>query len=108
MPLPICPQQVRGRGPWVHHSTFVFEGMLAHLKRMFHCSRAIPDQICRRVGAAQHASQWIWRDVLGNKTATEFTTRLMVASKSSQYLSLDDGVFSPSIQARNSTHWCSI
>ena len=86
------PQQVRGHGPLVRHSTFVFEAMLAHLKRMFHGSRGIPDQICRRVGAAQHANQWIRRDVQGNKTAMEFTTRLTVASKSSQYLSLDDGV----------------
>jgi len=40
------PQQVREHGPLILHSTFVFESMLAHLNRMFHGTRGIPDQIC--------------------------------------------------------------
>ena len=86
------PQQVRNHGPLILHSAFVFEAMLAHLKRMFHGSRGIPDQICRRLGAAQHASQHIREDVQGNSIAVEFTSSLLTASKFSKILSLDSGV----------------
>lgn len=59
---------------------------------MFCGSLGISDQICRKLGAAQHAKQHIWKDVQGNNIATEFTTHLMAASQFSKLLSLANGV----------------
>ncbi|KAJ7392335.1 hypothetical protein OS493_011993 [Desmophyllum pertusum] len=56
--------------------------MLAHLKRLFHGSRGISDQICRKLGATQHAHQHIRRNVDGNDSAMEFTDNLMAPSTS--------------------------
>ena len=61
------PEQVRAHGPLIPHSTFVFEAMLAYLKRLFHGSRGILDQICRKLETTQHASQEVRMYVL--KTA---------------------------------------
>ena len=64
-------QQVRGHGPLVLYSTFVFEAMLAHLKCMFHGSQEISNQICRRVGAAHPA-------ISGFAGISKVTTRLWI------------------------------
>lgn len=84
-------EQVRAHGPLILHSTFVFEAMLAHLKRLFHGSRGISDQICRKLGAAQHAYEQIQKDVQGNESAMEFTDNLMASSKC-KLLKLQNGV----------------
>ena len=86
------PEQVRALGPLILHCMFVFEAMLAHLKRLFHGSRGIPDQICRKLGTTQHASQQIRMDVQDSSTAMEFTTKLMAAPKFSTVLNLENGV----------------
>ena len=46
-------KQVRNHGPLILHSAFVFETMLAHLKRLFHVTRGIPDQIIKKLSVAQ-------------------------------------------------------
>ena len=84
-------EQVRAHGPLILHSTFVFESMLAHLKRLFHGTRGISDQICRKLGFTQHSNQHIQRHVEGNPAAKEFTDKLM-ASKSSKGVELDGGI----------------
>lgn len=86
------PQQVRNHGPLILHSTFVFEAMLAHLKRMFHGSRGIPDQICRKLGLSQHANRQVQKDVQGNNIATGFVESLTTTTTSSKKLRLKDDV----------------
>lgn len=87
------PEQVRSHGPLILHSTFVFESMLAHLKRLSHGSRGISDQICKKLGVIQHANQNIRKDVQGNDAAMEFADNLMQhGSKSSNAIQLDNGV----------------
>ena len=65
--------------------------MLAYLKRLFHGTRGISDQICRKLGFTQHSNQHIQRYVEGNPAAKEFTDKLM-ASKSSKGVELDGGI----------------
>ena len=78
--------QVRNHGPLIVHFTFVFESMLAHLKRMFRGLHEIPDQISTRLGAAKNAGQHIREDAQAKSIAVEFTSRLLILSK---FLSLD-------------------
>ena len=85
------PEQVRNHGPLILHSTFVFESMLAHLKRLFHGSRGISDQICKKLGFTQHASRHVERNVQGNDSAVEFTKNLMAPAKS-KLIQLENGV----------------
>ena len=87
------PEQVRSHGPLILHSTFVFESMLAHLKRLSHGSRGISDQICKKLGVIQHANQNIRKDVQGNDAAMEFADNLLQhGPKSSNAIQLHNGV----------------
>lgn len=67
--LALLAEQVRGHGPLILHSAFVFESMLAHLKCLFHGTCGIPDQVCKGLGLAQHAHQHILENAKGNTEA---------------------------------------
>ena len=86
-----CAEQVRAHGPLILHSTFVFESMLAHLKRLFHGTRGISDQIYRKLGFTQHSNQHLQRHVEGNRAAKEFADKRM-PSKFSKGEELDGGI----------------
>lgn len=56
------PDQVRRHGPLILHSSFVFEAMISHLKRQFHGTRAIVDQIIRNLLLAQNSGSLISKE----------------------------------------------
>ena len=86
------PQQVRGHGPLILHSTFVFESMLAHLKRLFHGTRGIPDQIIKKLALAQHAKGHIVKNVQKNNAVKEFAETLLNPSNSKNAIRINDGM----------------
>ena len=53
------PDQVKNFGPLILHSGFVFEAMISHLKRLFHGTRCIPDQIVKNLIIAQNTNAFI-------------------------------------------------
>lgn len=91
------PQQVREHGPLILHSTFVFESMLAHLKRMFHGTRGIPEQICKRLAIAQHSKSYVKQNTCTNPAASEFVEKLL---EPSNLVEINDGIklFPPLMQ----------
>ncbi|XP_028403523.1 uncharacterized protein LOC114526207 [Dendronephthya gigantea] len=70
-------EQVRDHGPLILHSAFVFESMLAHLKRLFHGTRGVPDQICKKLAVAQHVEHKVTNSLKGNAHAREFADKLL-------------------------------
>ena len=86
------PQQVRNHGPLIINSSFVFESMLAHLKRLYHGTRGIPDQIIRQLAIAQHATEHIVKNVQSNVSAKKFTAKLIQPVNSKTEVKLDNGI----------------
>ena len=70
-------EQVREHGPLILHSAFIFESMLAHLKRLSHGTHGIPDQICKKLAVAQHAEHHVFNVLKGNDDAKEFAQQLL-------------------------------
>ena len=84
---------MRGHGPLILHSAFVFESMLAHLKRLFHGTRGIPDQICRKLAISQHTNQIIYGSLVGNEKAAHFVEQVLKTSICKlNFVKLDDGI----------------
>ena len=90
-------EQVRGHEPLIVHYAFVFEAMLAHLKRHFHGTRGIADQICRKLAISQHAHQHV-RGNLGNNQAAEFVERVLRTQTSNVVQLRDDIKFFAPLQ----------
>ena len=85
-------EQVRGHGPLILHSAFIFELMLAHLKRLFHGTCGIPDQICKKLAVAQHAESGVSKALEGNPSAKLFADRLLNSSRLTDMIELSDNV----------------
>ena len=84
--------QVRSHGPLILHSGFVFESMLAHLKRLFHGTRGIPDQIIKKLAVAQHATGHVLKNVQGNDPVEEFAEQLLKPAASKREITLSVGM----------------
>ncbi|CAB4001342.1 Hypothetical predicted protein [Paramuricea clavata] len=85
-------EQVRGHGPLILHSAFIFESMLAHLKRLFHGTRGIPDQICKKLAVAQHAEHSVSKALEGNANTKEFADKLLNSNRLTDMIKLSDNV----------------
>ena len=85
-------EQARNHGPLIFHSAFVFESMLAHLKRLFHGTRGIPDQIIRKLSVAQHASGHIFKNVQKSPTVKEMAENLIKPATSKSEIELNGGI----------------
>lgn len=93
------PQQVRSHGPLILHSAFVFESMLAHLKRKFHGTRGIPDQIIKKLALAQHSTGHILKNIHNNNNVKELAEKLLKPEDSKSVVELNDGIkFIPPLQ----------
>ena len=66
--------------------------MLAHLKRLYHGTRGIPDQIIRQIAIAQHAIEHIVKNVQNNISAKELTAKLIQPVNSKTEFKLDNGI----------------
>ena len=55
----IPAMQVRNHGPFILHSSFLFEAMISHLKHQFHDTRGIVAQIVRNLLFAQNSGSFI-------------------------------------------------
>ena len=69
------PDQVTNFGPLILHSGFVFEAMISHLKRLFHGTRCIPEQIVRNLVMAQ-ASAMIIKANTADERVVSFAQRM--------------------------------
>jgi hypothetical protein len=95
------PQQVRDHGPLILHSTFMFESMLAHLKRLFHGMRGIPDQIIKKLAIAQHANGHILKKVQKNEAVKELAETFLKPSGSQNVVEMNNGIkFIPPLQQK--------
>ena len=85
-------EQVRQHGPLILHSAFIFESMLAHLKRLSHGTRGIPDQICKKLAVAQHAERHVFNVLKENNDAKEFAQQLLRYNRFPDMVELANGV----------------
>ena len=85
-------EQVRQHGPLILHSAFVFESMLAHLKRLFHGTQGIPDQICKKLAVAQHLEPQVFNALKDNICAKEFAGKLLKANYLNETIELSNNV----------------
>ena len=85
-------EQARNHGPLIFHSAFVFESMLARLKRLFHGNRGIPDQIIRKLSVAQHATEHIFKNVQNNPTVKEIAENLIKPATSKSGIELNGDI----------------
>lgn len=74
------PEQVINFGPLILHSGFVFEAMISHLKRLFHGTRCIPDQIVKNLLIAQASSSYVEDNISDDEMKT--FARNMIHQKS--------------------------
>ena len=79
------PEQVKNFGPLILHSGFVFEAMISHLKRLFHGTQCIPDQMVKNLIIAQNTNTFIENSTLsgGNEELCNFARNLAEHNKSS-------------------------
>jgi hypothetical protein len=66
--------------------------MLAHLKRLSHGTRGIPDQICKKLAVAQHAEYHVFNALRGNNDAKEFAEQLFRYNRLPDMVELSNGV----------------
>ncbi len=85
-------EQVRGHGPLILHSAFVFESMLAHLKILFHGTCGILDQICKKLAIAQHAEHHVFNAVKGNSQVEGFAEKLLRSNCLKDTIALSNNV----------------
>ena len=88
------PEQVKNFGPLILHSGFVFEAMISHLKRLFHGTRCIPDQIVKNLIIAQNTNTFIENSTSsgGNEELFNFARNLADHKKSSSLQEYDGGI----------------
>ena len=79
------PEQVKNFGPLILHSGFVFEAMISHLKRLFHGTQCILDQIVKNVIIAQNTNMFIENSTSSgqNEELCNFARNLAEHNKSS-------------------------
>ena len=72
------PEQVKNFGPLILHSGFVFEAMISHLKRLFHGTQCIPEQIVKNLLIAQNTNAFIKENTSGegNEDLCSFARQL--------------------------------
>ena len=86
------PEQVANFGPLILHSGFVFEAMISHLKRLFHGTRCIPEQIVRNLVMSQSSSGFIKANTTGEEVSS-LATQLICPKKHFNAQRVCDGIY---------------
>ena len=88
------PDQVKNFGPLILHSRFVFEAIISHLKRLFHGTPCIPDQIVKNLIIAQNTNAFIENSTSsgGNEELCNFARHLADHKKSLSSQEYDGGI----------------